>query len=99
MRVRLLLLASILAAGPCAGPAAGADQNVDFQCCQYTPPDVRIAPGEKVTWTGKNGADFNSHPLRFSAPAGKPADETWANTQVSRNFPAATKVTFYCANH
>ena len=74
--------------------AGAADQTVMFSCCSYSPREVRIAPGEKVTWSG----DFGAHPLRSDDAAENYSydgpDDTFPNT-----FEAPGRYPFHCANH
>ena len=76
--------------------AGAADQTVTFSCCSYSPREVRIAPGEKVTWSG----DFGAHPLRSDDAAEPyavgPEDPppTFTNT-----FEAPGRYPFQCQIH
>jgi plastocyanin len=77
-------------------PAAAGDGAVTFQCCAYAPNDLRIQPGESVTWSGVNGADFAQHPLRFDDPSLGQED---SGSSTSRSFPTSGVFTWYCAKH
>jgi len=94
---------ALLAFGVLAPPAFATDASVGFQCCSYTPNNVRILPGETVTFTGAGGADFadmpgsDHHPLHFTnASIG---DQTDASTSTYRPFAASGIYTWYCGNH
>jgi plastocyanin len=79
-------------------------RHVDFACCAYTPPCVRIRPGRTVRWLG----DFTMHPLRpglfvGGSPQPQPGnpipavDSGTSSGQVS--FPQPGAWGFYCNFH
>jgi len=65
---------------------------ITFVCCEYTPKEVVIQPGETVEWDG----DFSSHPLVSD-------DGLWTTnavgTQFTHTFPMTGTFLFHCANH
>ena len=52
------VLAGVLLAAASAGSAQAADQTVGIGANAYTPPNVAVDPGDKVTWRW-NGPDTN----------------------------------------
>lgn len=60
MRKCLALLGLVCA------PAWAADHSITFACCSYSPANLTITAGDRVTWTGS----FGSHPLlQVTGPA------------------------------
>ena len=74
-----------------AGPDA-ASAVITFVCCEYTPKEVVIQPGETVEWDG----DFGTHPLVSD-------DGLWttptAGTQFTHTFPITGTFLYHCENH
>ena len=79
-------------------------RHVDFACCAYAPPCVKIRPGRTVRWLG----DFTFHPLRAGLVTGGstqsqpgnpiPAVDSGTNSgQIS--FADAGSWGFYCNFH
>jgi plastocyanin len=79
-------------------------RHIDFSCCVYAPPCVKIKPGRTVRWLG----DFSLHPLRpglvfggatHSQPGNPiPALDSGTNSgQIT--FPQAGAWGFYCNFH
>lgn len=77
---------------------------IDFACCSYTPPCVKIQPGRTVRWLG----DFAFHPLRpglvvagtTQAQPGNPIPSLDAGTNSGQiTFPEAGAWGFYCNFH
>ena len=83
--------------------AAGAVRTVTFPSLAYTPPCLRIAVGQSVTWSG----DFGSHPLRAGIVAGGtatpqpggPIADTSSGSTATFAFPTAGIYPYYCAAH
>src|SRR5690242_15147428 len=57
---------ALLACAVAAAPALATDANVTFKCCQYTPDNVRVLPGESLTITPDTGVAFDNHPLHYA---------------------------------
>ena len=100
--VRLVALVSVLVA-VLAAPATATDGAVTFRYETYTPSQVRITPGGKVTFTPDAGNDFNpngnsyDHPLHFvNAAVG---DVTSGSAPVSKTFAQPGIYRFYCGYH
>jgi plastocyanin len=81
-----------------ATPAGAADQTVTATSSNtFSPSDVTIAQGEKVTWTNMGGI----HNVRFDDGSfDVPADpsSTWPPL-VQRTFTAAGEFTYQCEQH
>jgi plastocyanin len=98
---RWICTLAFMAFGALAVPAVAADAVVTFQCCSYSPRDVRILPGEKVTITAAAGNDFSAatgsshHPLHFVDGIG---DQT-SGTVAERSFAGPGTYLWYCGNH
>src|SRR3954453_22186449 len=95
-RVTSHRLVTLLVFAVLAAPAMASDATVNYQCCQYAPASVRIAPGEQVNFVGTAGADFTQHPLRFTDPALGQED---LGSSASRMFPTDGVYTWYCNVH
>ena len=89
MMTRRLLPAviAVLTLAALAVPASAVDPTITFTCCQYSTPQVRIAPGGSVTIEPSSGT-FADHPLVF---VGDPADSkgTADAVPVTRTFATA----------
>jgi plastocyanin len=94
--LRSICAFALLAFGILAAPALATDASVGFQCCHYSPDNVRITPGGRVTWTGAAGATFAQHPLRFDNPTLGQED---IGGSAYRDFPAEGVYTWYCNVH
>ena len=74
-----------------AAPDA-ASAVITFVCCEYTPKEVVIQPGETVEWDGV----FSSHPLVSD-------DGLWptvaVGTQFTYTFPVTGTFDFHCFFH
>ena len=74
-----------------AAPDA-ASAVITFVCCQYTPKQVVIQPGQSVEWDG----DFSMHPLVSD-------DGLWptkdVGTQFTYTFPVTGTFNFHCFFH
>lgn len=79
-------------------------RHVDFACCAYTPPCVKIRPTRTVRWLG----DFTFHPLRpglivggaTQSQPGNPIPALDAGTTSGQiSFPQAGSWGFYCNFH
>ena len=79
-------------------------RHVDFTCCAYAPPCVKIRPGRTVRWLG----DFSFHPLRpglvvgntTQSQPGNPIPALDAGTTSGQiSFPDAGAWGFYCNFH
>lgn len=79
-------------------------RHIDFVCCEYDPPCVKIKPGRTVRWLG----DFTFHPLRAGLVAGNqtqpqpgnPIPAVDAGTDSGQiSFPQAGVWGFYCNFH
>jgi PKD repeat protein len=77
--------------------AAAVGPTVTFQCCQYSSPVTRIAPGGSVTIQPVSGVTFQDHPLVFVD--GIDSKNTNDSTPVTRTFAAAGVYQFYCGIH
>jgi plastocyanin len=79
--------------------AASADPTITFRYATYTPNQVRIAPGQSVTWTGDPGNTFDltSHPLKFSDPS--IAGQADKSSSTTRTFTGIGRFAFACVNH
>src|SRR3954449_8290685 len=95
-RVTSHRLVTLLVFAVLAPPAMASDATVNYQCCQYTPASVRIAPGEHVSFVGTDGADFTQHPLRFSDPSLGQED---VGSTASRTFPTGGVYEWHCNVH
>jgi plastocyanin len=95
--LRFALVLALLALALVAVPATAGDAAVSFQCCTYTPNQVRILPGQTVTWAGANGATFAQHPLTF--PDATVGNQTDASSSTDRTFAAAGIYLWYCSVH
>jgi plastocyanin len=85
-------------------PALAADQTVSFgPGLTYSPSEVRIVAGEKVTFTPSPGHDFAAtggpthHPLDF-VDASIP-DEASDASSATRTFTQPGTYVFFCRNH
>jgi plastocyanin len=83
------------------GPAP---RHVDFVCCEYDPPCVKIKPGRTVRWLG----DFSFHPLRpgkvvgagTQSQPGNPIPALDAGTDSGQiSFPQPGVWGYYCNFH
>jgi plastocyanin len=79
-------------------------RHIDFACCAYTPPCVRIRPNRTVRWLG----DFTMHPLRPGVfvggtpqpQPGNPIPSVDAGTSSGQiTFPQPGAWGFYCNFH
>lgn len=79
-------------------------RHVDFACCDYTPPCVKIRPGRTVRWLG----DFTFHPLRpglimgggTQSQSGNPIPTVNSGTTSGQiSFPNAGAWGYYCNFH
>jgi plastocyanin len=80
-------------------------REIDFTCCQFTPPCVKIEAGDTVKFVGT----FSIHPLRAGTVhvAGMTIDPdpvtgivaTSSGSSVTLPFPEAGEDPFYCNNH
>jgi len=79
-------------------------RTIDFACCSYTPPCVKIQPGRTVRWLG----DFTFHPLRpglvvgnmTQTQAGNPIPSLDSGTNSGQiTFPNPGGWGFYCNFH
>ncbi|HEY3185882.1 MAG TPA: PKD domain-containing protein [Solirubrobacteraceae bacterium] len=79
--------------------AASADPTITFRYATYTPNQVRIEPGQSVTWTGDPGNTFDltSHPLKFADPSIAPQSDKSSST--TRSFARVGRFAFACVNH
>jgi plastocyanin len=88
-------------------PASAADQAVTFgPGLAYSPSEVHIVAGEKVTFTPAPGHDFlagsgpNGHPLDFVDPSILDQTETpQGSSSVTRTFAQPGTYVFFCRNH
>jgi plastocyanin len=85
-------------------PALAADQTVSFgPGLTYSPGEVRIVAGEKVTFTPSPGHDFvatggpTHHPLDFVDAS--IADEASDASSATRTFAQPGTYVFFCRNH
>src|SRR5450432_472301 len=98
MARRLALAATVTAmVAALAVPAAATAPTITFQCCSYSSPVVRIAPGGSVAIEPAAGLTFADHPLVFVDGVG--SKSTADATPVTRTFAAAGIYRFYCAIH
>ena len=82
-----------------AAPAAGAaDQTVNALSSNvFSPADVSIAQGEKVTWNNVGGG---THNVRFDDGSFEmPADPSATAWSVQRTFDQVGDFTYYCEAH
>lgn len=95
---RRALLGAILGGCLIVGvlPALAADQSVTVADISYTPGDVAVQPGQKVTWT-KGNTSFQ-HNVHFDGEAALVAQTTGAFT-VEKTFPAAGEFAYRCDVH
>jgi hypothetical protein len=92
------LLGSILGGCLIVGvlPALAADQSVTVADISYTPRDVAVQPGQKVTWT--KGSTTVPHNVHFDGEAALIAQSIGAFT-VEKTFPAAGEFDYHCDVH
>lgn len=92
------LLGSILGGCLIVGvlPALAADQGVTVADTSFTPRDVAVQPGQKVTWTKASTAA--QHNVHFDGEAALIAQTTSAFT-VEKTFPAAGEFRYSCDVH
>jgi plastocyanin len=95
--LRLTLVLALLGLALLAVPATAGDATVSFQCCAFSPSQVRVLPGQTVTWAGANGATFAQHPLKF--PDATVGDQTDGSASTDRTFLAAGIYLWYCGVH
>jgi plastocyanin len=97
MRLRWVL--SLLAAGSTVTviPALAADQTVTATSSdQFTPVNVTVSQGEKVTWTNAGG----DHNVKFDDGSfEQPASPNSSNWTVSRTFNGPGTFRYYCEAH
>lgn len=86
----------LLASAVAAAPALATDANVTFKCCQYTPDNVRVLPGESLTITPDTGVAFDNHPLHYADNVGNTLTGT---TPAQRTFPQDGIYQWYCGIH
>jgi hypothetical protein len=74
-----------------ATPAVASDATVTFQCCQYTPDNVRVLPGEQLTIepAAGSGVAFDNHPLHYADNVGNTLTGT---TPAARTFPRTASI-------
>jgi plastocyanin len=95
--LRLTLVLALLGLALLAVTATAGDATVSFQCCAFSPSQVRVLPGQTVTWAGANGATFAQHPLKF--PDATVGDQTDGSASTDRTFLAAGIYLWYCGVH
>jgi plastocyanin len=80
-----------------AVPAAGAaDQTVSVSSNVFSPADVSIVQGERVTWNNVGG----THNVRFDDGSFEmPADPNDSAWSVQRTFDQVGNFTYYCEAH
>src|SRR5688500_2828267 len=93
-----LALATFLALVAGAAPALAADAAVTASGTSFSPGEVTVAPGEKVTWTNPQQGLHNVHfeDGQFDVPADPTG--SWP-PDVSRTFPTPGTYAYYCEFH
>jgi plastocyanin len=98
-RLAGLWTALLLGVAVAAAPAAvAADQTVNALASNvFSPDDVSIAQGERVTWNNVGGGTHNVRfdDGSFEMPA-QPSDAAWS---VQRTFSQVGDFTYYCEEH
>jgi plastocyanin len=101
---RLLVAGALGFIAAVALPASAADQSVSFGSdFKYSPSEVHIVAGEKVTFTPGAGNDFEAtpgqthHPLDFVDAS--IADQTTGSSSATRTFAQPGTYAFFCRNH
>jgi plastocyanin len=77
-------------------PALAADQAVQVADFSFTPSNVAVRPGEKVTWT--KGSTTAQHNVHFDGEAALVA-QTAGAFSVEKTFPAAGEFRYSCDEH
>ena len=92
------LLAAILGGCLIVGvlPALAADQAVQVADFSFSPSNVAVRPGEKVTWT--NAGSSIGHNVHFEGEAALNSPSTSFNN-VEKTFPAAGEFRYSCDVH
>jgi plastocyanin len=91
------LIGACIASAVVAGGVQAADQTVTATSSStFSPSDVTITQGEKVTWTNQGGV----HNVKFSDGSFEmPADPSAAGWQVERTFDQPGNFTYFCEEH
>jgi plastocyanin len=97
MRLRRLLILLVAGSTVAVMPALAADQTVTATSSnEFTPANVTVGQGEKVTWTNAGG----DHNVKFDDGSfEQPADPSSSNWTVSRTFNTAGTFRYYCEAH
>lgn len=81
-----------------AGPLLAATTvEVGIAQYQFSPAEVRIAPGDSVRWT--NHETRTSHSVVFPAEAGLESDRLFPDERWTRQFDQAGDYPYHCGPH
>jgi len=79
-----------------SAPLQAADLIVEISDYRFTPAEVRIKPGDTVTWL--NREKRTSHSVLFEG-TGEESERFFPDEKWSRAFPQAGRFEYHCGPH